>query len=84
MTDVRMKRIQWRCRRGTRELDALLQGWFAAQGATLDGAQLDALDSLLDQQDPDLWDWLMGRSDAPNQPWQGLVRAIRRNAGLES
>ena len=26
-TEAQLKRIQWRCRRGTRELDALLGSW---------------------------------------------------------
>ncbi len=82
--DVRMKRIQWRCRRGTRELDELLQGWLAAQGTALDATQLDALDGLLAQQDPDLWDWLTGHSEAPEPRWQALVHAIRAQAGLEA
>ncbi|HEU0277771.1 MAG TPA: succinate dehydrogenase assembly factor 2 [Rhodanobacteraceae bacterium] len=80
--DVRLKRVQWRCRRGTRELDALLQGWLAARGTSLDAGQLAALDGLLDQQDPDLWDWLMGHSEAPRSEWQALIRAIRQHAGL--
>lgn len=80
--DVRMKRIRWRCRRGTRELDELLQGWLAADGDALDAAQLDALDGLLDQSDPDLWNWLMGHAAAPDPAWQALVQAVRRHAGL--
>lgn len=79
---MRLKRIQWRCRRGTRELDDLLQGWLAAQGAALAPAQLDALEGLLDQQDPQLWDWLAGHAEAPNAQWQALVRAIRQHAGM--
>lgn len=78
----RLKRLRWRCRRGTRELDALLGGWLDAHGATLDAEQFAAFDALLDQQDPELWDWLMGHAEAPRADWRAVVAAIRQQAGL--
>lgn len=82
VTDARLKRVQWRCRRGTRELDALLGGWLATQGASPDEAQLEAFDALLDQQDPVLWDWLMGHAEPPRADWRAIVADIRKEAGL--
>lgn len=81
-TDARMKRIRWRCRRGTRELDALLGGWLERHGAAMDEVQFTVFDQLLDEQDPDLWDWLMGHADAPRAEWRAIVADIRRHAGL--
>lgn len=80
--DAQLKRMQWRCRRGTRELDALLSGWLEAHRAALDAAQLDAFDALLDQQDPMLWDWLMGHAEPPRADWQAIMVDIRARAGL--
>lgn len=82
VTDARLKRVQWRCRRGTRELDALLGGWLEAHRALLDAPQLDSFDALLDQQDPALWDWLMGHAEPPRADWRAIVADIRERAGL--
>lgn len=82
--DVRLKRIRWRCRRGTRELDALLGGWLDAHLDAADAEQLGVFDTLLDQQDPDLWDWLMGHADPPRADWRAIVAEIRERAGLAS
>lgn len=81
-TEARLKRIQWRCRRGTRELDALLGGWLEAHGASMDAVQFAAFDALLDQQDPELWGWLMGHAEPPRADWRAIVGEIRERAGL--
>lgn len=81
-TDVHQKRIQWRCRRGTRELDALLGDWLEAHGASMDPVQCAAFDALLDRQDPELWDWLMGHAQPPRADWRVIVAEIRQHAGL--
>lgn len=82
VTEARLKRVQWRCRRGTRELDALLAGWLEAHRASIDEPQLAAFDALLDQQDPLLWDWLMGRAEPSRADWRAIVADIRERAGL--
>ncbi|HEX5354511.1 MAG TPA: succinate dehydrogenase assembly factor 2 [Rhodanobacteraceae bacterium] len=82
VSDARLKRIRWRCRRGTRELDALLGGWLQAHAAVMDEPRLATFDALLDQQDPELWDWLMGHTEPPCAEWREIVIDIRRRAGL--
>lgn len=83
-TEAQLKRLRWRCRRGTRELDALLGGWLDAHAASLDEARCAAFDALLNQQDPVLWDWLMGHAEPQRADWCTIVADIRRHAGLES
>ncbi len=80
-TDARLKRLYWRCRRGRRELDALLGDWLETHRTSLDEAQFAAFDALLDQQDPQLWDWLMGRGEPPRDDWRAIVAEIRHNVG---
>ncbi|HET9835816.1 MAG TPA: succinate dehydrogenase assembly factor 2 [Rhodanobacteraceae bacterium] len=75
--DGALKRLRWRCRRGTRELDALLGGWLDEQGARADTQTLTAFGALLDEPDPQIWDWLMGHARAPRVDWQEIVDAIR-------
>ncbi|HJR15069.1 MAG TPA: succinate dehydrogenase assembly factor 2 [Rhodanobacteraceae bacterium] len=82
LTEACLKRVQWRCRRGTRELDALLGGWLEAHRASLDEVQLEVFDALLDQQDPVLWDWLMAHAEPPRADWYAIVADIRERAGL--
>ncbi|TAN07762.1 MAG: succinate dehydrogenase assembly factor 2 [Rhodanobacteraceae bacterium] len=76
--------MRWRCRRGTLELDALLGGWLDRHARDTDAAQLDAFDALLDCQDPDLWDWLLGHAAAPRADWAAIVADVRRHAGLSA
>lgn len=81
-SDGQLKRLRWRCRRGTRELDALLGGWLDSHRDSLDEAQSSVFDALLDQQDPILWDWLMGHAEPPRADWRIIVAEIRQGAGL--
>jgi antitoxin CptB len=53
-----------------------------ARGASMDDAQFATFDSLLDQQDPELWDWLIGHAEPPRADWRALVSEIRQRAGL--
>ena len=80
--DAQLKRLRWRCRRGTRELDALLGGWLDAHAADADDATLTSFDALLDRHDPDLQDWLMGHGEPPRADWRAIVADIRARAGL--
>lgn len=82
MNEAALKRIQWRCRRGTRELDALLGGWLDARRDSIDAGELATFDALLDEQDPVLWDWLMGHAEPPRADWRAIVADIRERAGL--
>jgi antitoxin CptB len=82
LAEARLKRVQWRCRRGTRELDALLGGWLEAHRTSMDEVQFAAFDALLDRQDPELWDWLMGHAEPPRADWRSIVADIRERAGL--
>ncbi|MEO8460334.1 MAG: succinate dehydrogenase assembly factor 2 [Dokdonella sp.] len=70
-------RLRWRCRRGTRELDQLLGGWLENHYPTATQQQRSAFALLLDQQDPEIWHWLMGQA-GPNDPDQlAIIDEIR-------
>lgn len=72
-----LKRLRWRCRRGTRELDQLVGWWLDERHAASSAAEQRAFDSLLDEQDPDLWDWVMGRSRPADPAHAAIIDAIR-------
>ena len=77
-----LKRLRWRCRRGTRELDALLGGWLDEHGEGTDVQTMAAFDALLDQPDPLIWDWLMGYARSERADWMAIVEQIRAKANL--
>ena len=55
-------KLLWRCRRGVRELDAILIPYGTERIKDLTQIQLYCLQSMLDQQDPDLLNWFFGYS----------------------
>ncbi|HLY58596.1 MAG TPA: succinate dehydrogenase assembly factor 2 [Stellaceae bacterium] len=82
---IRRKRLLFRSRhRGTREAD-LLYGAFADRYlAAFSPAQVDAWERLLDQDDPDLWDWLVGAALPPPEldtDVFAMLRQFRRTPG---
>ncbi|MCP4328030.1 MAG: succinate dehydrogenase assembly factor 2 [Alphaproteobacteria bacterium] len=63
---IRRKRLLFRCwHRGTREMDLML-GRFATRNlSTFDSGQLDRFERLLENSDPDLYNWITGRESPP-------------------
>ena len=71
------RRIAWRCRRGTRELDLVLEG-FLNQG--YDGLGMDErelFEEMLELQDTSLIEWLLYRHP-PDHRYAELVAQILR------
>ena len=70
--DAEIKRLRWRCRRGTRELDQLVGWWLEERYQAADAALRQGFVGLLEQQDPDLWNWILGKG-SPSDPDQARV-----------
>lgn len=82
--DTRLKRLGIRSwRRGIREMDLLLGGWSDANLASLGPEELDLYESLLSENDHDLYGWITGRDAAPVQ-FGGLISRIAREASIGS
>ena len=75
MNDRPPARLRWRCRRGTRELELVLLGFIERQFATLTAEEQRLLDALLDTQDPELSDWLLGGQTPKDH---GMARIVAR------
>jgi antitoxin CptB len=56
MSELELRRLSWRCRRGMLELDIVLQRFAEHQLKTLDIAELSAFDVLLDYPDNEFLD----------------------------
>ena len=71
------RRLRWRCRRGTREMDLMLDRFLGTAGDALDEDTRRSLERLLDQPDRDILDWIARRSVPPDAAFAALVERIR-------
>ncbi len=69
-------RLRWRCRRGTRELDLLLQAFLRESYHGLDEAGQQRFAELLEYSDPEIMDWLMRRSVPPCPEFQLILSRL--------
>jgi antitoxin CptB len=70
-------RIRWRCRRGVKELDVLMERFAARCLPRLSPPQAEILARLLEEADPDILDWILERR-APADPAYGpLLTQLR-------
>ncbi len=82
--ETRLRRLRLRSwRRGTREVDLLLGRFADAHLASLDAATLDAYEALLEEQDLDIYYWIVGQSPPP-AAHAPLIGRIRGSLGLEA
>jgi antitoxin CptB len=75
--DVEIRKLKWRCRRGMRELDQLLERWLDTQWRQSNDADRNTFLRLLDSEDDRLWKWFLGHETAPDPELQALVERIR-------
>lgn len=66
--ETRLKRLRIRSwRRGTREMDLILGRYADGPLAEQDDAALDAWELLLEEPDPDLYNWVSGATGTPER-----------------
>ena len=71
-------RLRWKCRRGMKELDVLLQDYLDKCYAAASEIERRAFVALLEQQDPTLFAYLTGREQPANEEQRRVVDALRR------
>jgi antitoxin CptB len=67
-----MSRLRWRCRRGMRELDVLLQRYLEQRYACAPKQEQQAFEALLELPDPELFAYVV-RRDQPSDPQSANV-----------
>jgi antitoxin CptB len=73
-----IRRLEWRCRRGMKELDLMLLRYLRERHETAASAERAAFAEFLELPDPDLARYLIA-GDVPNDPRHAAVcRAVRR------
>ena len=58
---MEVNKLRWACRRGMLELDLMLEAYLEKGWPNADGAAKARFARLLDENDQDLFEWLMGR-----------------------
>ena len=72
-----LDKIRWHCRRGLLELDLILERFNERHLSALDAGQLDRYRELLELQDNDLLDLVMGRSTSPDRRHDYVLQLLR-------
>lgn len=79
---LRERRLKIRCwRRGVKEMDLILGGYFDAHGAALSDADLSAFEELLREDDGTLYQWVSG-AQTPPETHRDAIEAIKRTRGV--
>ncbi len=73
--------LRWRCRRGMKELDLLLEAYLERDYDDADAGCRSAFRELLRYQDPEILDLLLGRSTPTEGPITDVITRLRCMAG---
>ena len=76
-------RLLWRCRRGIKEMDIILQDFVDNSYEQLSNENKNAFSNLLDEQDLDILNWIMGKGEPADSKLIGIINIIKisRNIG---
>jgi antitoxin CptB len=82
LSEIEYKKLAWHSRRGMRELDLLLLPFVEQVLPQLDDFMQGHYVLLLQEEDQDLFSWLVLREKAPDEQLQQIVNLIRQSRGL--
>jgi antitoxin CptB len=78
MEDTRLKRLKFRAwHRGFREADLILGPFADSHADSMTPAQLDEFEALLEQNDHDIYGWIVGRAPPPPEFETELLTRLR-------
>lgn len=73
-----LAKVRWRCRRGMRELDVALTRYLERCWDGASPGERGAFVQLLELQDPELFSYLVGRTQPGQEVERAVIAAIRR------
>jgi antitoxin CptB len=74
---IRRKRLRYRAwHRGTREMDLVLGPFADAHFEQFGSAELDRIETLMDEEDTDLLKWVMGQEPIPQDADAELIARL--------
>lgn len=71
-----LQKLTWRCRRGTKELDVLMQRFLNEHYQQAAPSLQHAFEKMLEMQDPELYDLLIGRQESPDKNINQVIEHI--------
>lgn len=72
-------RLLWRCRRGIKEMDIILQDFIHESYDKLNDKNKNAFSKLLDEQDLDILNWIIGKDDPINDQLTDIINIIKKS-----
>lgn len=76
-------RLLWRCRRGIREMDIVLQTFLNQSYDTLSDTDKNSFAQLLDEADLDILNWIMGKGEPENDGIKNIITLIRQSRQID-
>jgi antitoxin CptB len=78
MDDTRLKKIGFRAwHRGFREADLILGAFADLRLPTMSNPELDEFETLLEEADHDIYDWIVGRTPTPPEFDTAIMNEIK-------
>ncbi|MGX5673508.1 MAG: hypothetical protein ABS98_14895 [Lysobacteraceae bacterium SCN 69-48] len=75
--ETELRKLRWRCRRGMRELDQLLERWLDRAWRQSPTDEREVFLRLLDTEDDKLWRWFLGHEVPGDVEIAALIERIR-------
>jgi antitoxin CptB len=72
-------RLLWRCRRGIREMDIVLQEFLNQSYDTLSDTEKISFSKLLNEADLDILNWIMEKDEPENGGVKNIIKLIRHS-----
>mgnify|MGYP001326548064 FL=1 len=75
-------RILWRCRRGIKEMDIVLQDFIKDSYDELNNENKSAFSKLLEEQDLDILNWVLGKDKPEDAALIEIIKKIRSSRNI--
>ena len=75
-------RLLWRCRRGIKEMDIILQEFINVSYDQLNDEDKNAFSKLLDEQDLDILNWIIGKDKPANDRLANIINIIKTSRNI--
>lgn len=79
---IRLRKLHYRSwHRGCKETDVILGRFADTHLEALSAAQLEVYERFLDEQDSDIWNWLVDKEEPSRKEYVPLIRLLRQFSG---
>ncbi len=75
-------RLLWRCRRGIKEMDIVLQDFIKDSYDELNNENKSAFSKLLEEQDLDILNWILGKGKPEDTALIEIIKKIRSSRNI--